>query len=132
MGLNNQDQNDWIQRLGLSVLFGFIIVIASTISVLVMGSDKPSTWQAIASDVAGIPLLPGVGFVAMFFGAWQAVHQGQIALIPIVSLIVDSAIIFFGWQLLSRKHLKSKGTATLGLRRCLLMEIKKVAFSVVA
>jgi hypothetical protein len=66
--------------------------------------------------IVGIPLLPGVGFVSMFFGSWQAFHQGQIALVPPVSIVVDSLIIFAIWEFVySRRAAKADAHTTLHL-----------------
>jgi hypothetical protein len=65
-----------------------------------MGSANPSQAQDVASDIVGIPLLPGVGLASIFFGSWQAFHQGQIAPGPPVSIVivVDLLIIFVIWE----------------------------------
>ena len=58
----------------------------------------------MATYIAAIPLLPGIGFVDMLFGGWPSIHQGQIALIPVVSAPADIAIIFAIWTLVDRRN----------------------------
>jgi hypothetical protein len=93
--MNDREPDGWIRRLAFSLLFGGSSVIASTVFFVVSASKTNSKAIELLSYVFAVPLLPGIGFVAMFFNPWQAVHQGQIALVPIVSVPVDSAIIFF-------------------------------------
>jgi hypothetical protein len=50
------------------------------------------------SYVVGIPLMPGAGVVAIYWGWWQALHSGQIGLIPPISIVADSAVIFAIWE----------------------------------
>jgi hypothetical protein len=90
----------WLSRLVWSDVVGTTVVVLSTLLLLIMGSAKPSEAQDVASDIVGIPLLPGVGLVSIFFGSWQAFHQGQIAPVPPVSIVivVDLLIIFVIWE----------------------------------
>jgi hypothetical protein len=63
-------------------------------------------------------LLPGVSLVSIFFGSWQAFHQGQIALVPPVSIVVDSLIIFVIWEFVhGRRSPKADVHTTLHLDR---------------
>jgi hypothetical protein len=96
--------NGRLSRLVWSCVFGTTAVVLSTLSFLIIASASPSKMQELVSDVVGVPLLPGVGFVSMFWGSWQAFHQGQIALVPPVSIIVDALIIFMIWELVHRRR----------------------------
>jgi hypothetical protein len=54
--------------------------------------------------------------VVAIFGGWQAVHQGQIAFVPVFSVVVDAAMIFLFWEFWRRKALKElNSNGTLGL-----------------
>jgi hypothetical protein len=109
-------RNGRLSRLVWAGIFGTTAVVLSTLFFLIVASANPSKAQDVASDVVGIPLLPGVGFVSIFFGSWQAFHQGQMALVPPVSIIVDSLIIFVIWEFVnSRKYPKADGHTTLKL-----------------
>ncbi|HEX7895259.1 MAG TPA: hypothetical protein VF447_13770 [Terriglobales bacterium] len=96
--------DDWTARLGVSLLFGGGSVVGSFIGELLLNSFPWSKTAELASYVIGIPLLPGIGFVSMFHNSWQAFHQGQIALVPIVSLPTNVLIIFGVWTLLKRRR----------------------------
>jgi hypothetical protein len=105
-----------LTRLVWSGVVGTAAVVLSTLFFLIIASAGPSKAQDLASDIVGIPLLPGVGFVSMFFGSWQAFHQGQIALVPPVSIVVDSLIIFAIWEFVySRRAAKADAHTTLHL-----------------
>ena len=105
--MNVRDQDDWIRRLAFSLLFSAAVVGVSTIFFVVVPAH-PSKTENLASYIFGVPLLPGWAFVLMFFGEWRSIHQGQIALVPLISLFVDWGLIFFTWQLLLRtKHRNS-------------------------
>ena len=92
--MSKDSQDGWSQRLIWSGVLGTATVILSTLFFLMLESGHPSRAEEVASYVIGVPLLPGVGFVSIFWGSWQAIHQGQIAFIPPVSILIDSAIIF--------------------------------------
>jgi hypothetical protein len=95
---------------------GSTIVVVTTLLCLFLSSGHPSKAADIVFDVIGIPLLPGVGFVSMFWGSWQAIHQGQIVWIPPVSIVVDSLMVFGIWEFLpSRKSLEADVHTTLHL-----------------
>jgi len=99
--------DDWITRLGLSLLFAGGSIVASVTGELLLSVSRSSRTADLAAYVIAIPLLPGIGFVSMFYNSWQAFHQGQIALIPVVSLPVDVLIIFAIWTLLKRRKIYS-------------------------
>jgi hypothetical protein len=108
----------WLSRLVWSAVVGTTVVVLSTLLILIIGSANPSEAQDVASDIVGIPLLPGVGLVSIFFGSWQAFHQGQIALVPPVSIVVDSLIIFVIWEFVhGRRSPKADVHTTLHLDR---------------
>jgi hypothetical protein len=86
----------WLSRLVWSGVVGTTVVVWSALLILIIGSANPSQAQDVASHIVGIPL--GVGLVSIFFGSWQAFHQGQIALVPPVSIVVDLLIIFVIWE----------------------------------
>ena len=98
------DKDDWIRWLGFSLFFGAGAVIVSTVFFVAFAANSNSKWVDLASYIFVVPLLPGWGFVAIFFNAWQAIHEGQIALVPIVSVPVDSAIIFMIWHYCARRR----------------------------
>ena len=101
-------QDDWPRRLAFSFLFGAASVFVSTVFFIALDSNNPSTVTKVFSYGCALPLLPGIGFVSIFFNSWQAVHGGQIALIPIVSLPVDMFIIFGVWTFLKRRKVTSE------------------------
>ncbi len=98
----------WLSRLVWSGVVGTTVVVLSTLLILIIGSANPSEAQDVASDIVGIPLLPGVGRVSIFFGSWQAFHQGQIALVPPVSIVVDLLIIFVIWEFVMAGDLRRR------------------------
>jgi uncharacterized membrane protein len=98
-----RNKDEWISRLGFSLLFGAGAVIASTLFFVAVAAKSNSKLIELVSYIFVVPLLPGWGFIAMFFNAWQAVHQGQIALVPFISLPVDSAVIFVVWHYIMRR-----------------------------
>jgi hypothetical protein len=75
--MNAPNQNEWIRRLAFSLLFSAVAVGASTAYFVATNSTNLSKAQEIFSDVIGAPLLPGVGFVAAFFGAWPPFIRGN-------------------------------------------------------
>jgi hypothetical protein len=108
--------NGWRLRVVWSCVFGTAAVVLSTLLLFLFAAGHPSKLMDAASYVIGIPLLPGVGFVSVFWGSWQAFHQGQIALVPPVSIVVDSLITFVIWEFVhSRRSRKADAHATLNL-----------------
>jgi hypothetical protein len=102
--------NDWKRRLLLSAVYAVITVFVSTIIVVVLSSlESPASARQgtggieIAGYVFGFPLATGWLFVSLVFGEWRAVHQGQIALIPFVSVVFDALLIFLVWEFFHRK-----------------------------
>lgn len=95
---------DWITRLVFSLLFCGGSIVASVVGGLFLSAFPSSRLAELASYVVAIPLLPGIAFVSMFYNSWQAFHQGQIVLVPIVSLPVDLLIIFGVLTLLKRRR----------------------------
>jgi hypothetical protein len=100
----------WLSRLVWSGVVGTTVVVLSTLLLLIIGSANPSQAQDVASDIVGIPLLPGVGLASIFFGSWQAFHQGQIAPGPPVSIVivVDLLIIFVTGSLYTAGDLRRR------------------------
>jgi|SRR5580658_928604 hypothetical protein len=94
----SDSHSGWQQRIVWSCVLGTAAVVFCTLFFFFIEAGHPSKAMDAVSYVIGIPLLPGVGFVSVFWGSWQAVHQGQIALVPPVSVVVDSLIIFVIWE----------------------------------
>lgn len=96
------------KRLGKSFAASTLLVVVSTIAVLVLaGFDKQPSGNRLletASDVLGFPLATGWLFVETVFGEWRAVHQGQIALVPFLSIVIDALMIFLVWEFIHRKR----------------------------
>jgi len=88
-----------------------LAVFVSTIAVLALSSlQNPTDSQQsrgagidLLMDVLGFPLVPWWLFVSVVFGEWRAVHQGQIALVPFISVATDSLLIFMVWEFFHRK-----------------------------
>jgi membrane protein DedA with SNARE-associated domain len=60
----------------------------------------------ITSYFVAAPLLPGMGFMALFFSnSWEVFHEepGVLVFIPLVSVAVDSLIIFATWNYYLRR-----------------------------
>ena len=98
----------WSQRLLWSAVLGTSAVILSGLFCLLLSSGHPSKAANAAFYVVGMPLLPGVGFVSVFWGSWQAFHEGQIAFVPPISIIVDSAIIFAIWEFIHQRKVSQE------------------------
>ena len=60
-------------------------------------------------EVIAVPLAPGWVLVSLTFGTLHAVHEGQIALIPFLSVVLDGFVVFIVWSLfiLVRRQKKS-------------------------
>jgi hypothetical protein len=99
----SDSHNAWQQRTVWSCVLGTAAVVFSTLLFFFIEVGHPSKAMDAASYVIDIPLLPGVGFASVFWGSWQAFHQGQIALVPLVSTIVNSLIIFVIWEFVHRR-----------------------------
>jgi hypothetical protein len=84
----------WSRRLVWFCVVGTTVVALSTLLFLLLSQGHPSKVVDAASDVIGIPMLPGVAFVSMFWGWWQAFHEGRFVLVPPVSIVADSLMIF--------------------------------------
>jgi hypothetical protein len=70
-------------------------------------STKASRAADVATYALGIPLLPGLGFVSIFWGSWQAFHQGRIlALIPMSSFVIDATLLFLIWEFVHGARLR--------------------------
>ena len=105
-GMKRSD--DWLTRFGLSLLLGAGAVITSLLGELFLSAFPASKTAEIASYVVAIPLLPGIAFISIFYSSWQAFHQGQIALVPVVSLPVDVFVILGIWTLIKRKSTETE------------------------
>lgn len=92
--MSTSSHGGWPVRLIWSSVLATAVVVLSALFFLLFVSGRPSSAMNAASYVIGAPLLPGLGFVSLFWGSWQAFHQGQIAFVPLFSIIVDSAITF--------------------------------------
>jgi hypothetical protein len=105
------NSSGWKRRLWLSLVYAGLAVIVSTVVVLALASlEKPSTAQQngtsaidVAADVLGFPLVTGWVVVSLLFGEWRAIHQGQIALVPFISIAIDALLIFLVWGFFHRK-----------------------------
>jgi hypothetical protein len=102
---------DWERRLLLSAVYAVVAVFISTVIVVVLASlEGPVSAQRravsgieIAQYVLGFPLATGWGFAVLAFGGWRAVHGGEIALVPLFSIFIDSVLIFLVWEFIHRK-----------------------------
>jgi hypothetical protein len=109
--VSESERNGWQRRLVISCMCATAAVVLSTIIVIILASiegalEQRSTGVDIAADVFGFPLATGWFIVAAVFGEWRSVHGGQIALVPVFSVVVDAAIIFFVWEFWHRKSSK--------------------------
>jgi len=119
--VGEREQNGWRRRLVISCMFATAAVVLSTIVVIVLASlegamEQRSSGIDIATDVLGFPLATGWFIVATVFGEWRSIHGGQIALVPVFSIVADAVIIFLAWEFRHRKtskELKSTGTLRL-------------------
>jgi hypothetical protein len=102
-------------------MYAAAAVVLSTIIVIILASvegamEQRSSGIDIAEYMFGFPLASGWFIVTTVFGEWRSVHGGQIALVPVFSVVVDAAIIFLVWEFWHRKTSKElKSTGTLGL-----------------
>jgi hypothetical protein len=88
----------WRWRLVWSGVLAAAAVTLSTLLVLAFSTEASMSGD-IAAYAVGIPLLPGLGFVSVFWGSWQAFHQGRIlALIPLSSGAIDTLFLFVVWE----------------------------------
>jgi hypothetical protein len=117
-------QNGWQRRLVLSCTYATVAVVVSTVVVIFLSSleggagtqRQGASGVDIAEYVFGFPLATGWFIVAAVFGEWRSVHGGQIALVPVFSVLIDAAIIFLVWEFWHRKTSKElNSTGTLGL-----------------
>ncbi len=122
--MDAKEKSGWRGRLWRSCLYSAVTVVVSTIIVIAIASlEGPAGSQQsgisgidIATYVFGSPLATGWFIVVTVFGCWRAVHQGQIALVPLFSVAVDAIIIFLLWEFWHRKTSKElNSTGTLGL-----------------
>jgi len=99
-------------------------VVLSTVVVIFLSSlQGPSETQGqgtssidIAEYVFGFPLVTGWLIVTTLFGEWRSVHGGQIALVPVFSVVIDAVMIFLVWEFWHRKTSKElNATSSLGL-----------------
>ncbi|SRR5712691_2169344 len=122
--MDAKEKSGWRGRLWRSCVYSAVAVVVSTIIVIVLASlegpagaqQRGSSGIDIATYVFGSPLATGWFIVVMVFGDWRAVHQGQIALVPFFSVVVDTIMIFLVWEFWHRKTSKElNSTGTLGL-----------------
>jgi hypothetical protein len=92
------NDRSWQSRLGVSVVCAFVIVVVSTLFVLSLGSSGMNASET-TFEVVAAPLAPGWMLVSLTFGKLHAVHEGQIALIPFLSVVLDGFFVFMGWSL---------------------------------
>ena len=103
-------QNGWKRRLFFSVVYAIVAVLVSSIAVVSLSSlESPAGSRQngaieISTDIVGVPLAAGWYFVSLVFGEWRAVHQGQIALVPPISILIDALFIFAVWEFIHRKR----------------------------
>jgi cation transport ATPase len=98
MQMNTGSHEGWPQRIVWSCVVSTAAVVFSGLFILFLASGQPSTTKDFISYVVGIPLMPGAGVVAIYWGWWQALHSGQIGLVPPISIVADSAVIFAIWE----------------------------------
>ena len=97
------DSLDWQRRLLLSLLLSVVVVLVSCVIVLSLDAQQPRSGHVpLFEYILGLPLAPGWLVVSLFFGDWRAVHQGQIALVPFISVAVDAFVIFLVWELIRK------------------------------
>jgi hypothetical protein len=122
--MSERGQNGWQRRLVISCMCATAAVALSTVVVIFLSSlegragaqEQGTSGIDIAEYVVGSPLATGWLIVVAIFGGWQAVHQGQIAFVPVFSVVVDAAMIFLVWEFWRRKALKElNSNGTLGL-----------------
>lgn len=114
-------QYGWKGRLWRSCVYSALAIVVSTVIVVILASLEGATEQRsarieIALYIFGSPLATGWFIVTKVFGGWRSVHQGQIALVPVFSVVVDAVMIFLAWEFWHRKTSKElDSTGTLGL-----------------
>jgi ABC-type dipeptide/oligopeptide/nickel transport system permease subunit len=99
------------------------VVVSTVIGVLLSslagqaGAPRQGTSGVDIAEYAFVfPSATGWLIVATVFGGWRAVHQGQIALVPVFRVVVDAVIIFPVWEFWHRKNSKElNSNGTLGL-----------------
>jgi len=92
---------DWRRRVAVSMVYAIPLIVTS--SLLVLSAGWNSTMEGFT--VAALPLVPGWVIVSLTFGHWHAVQEAQVALIPLISLVVDGLVIFLVWEFI---HLSTR------------------------
>jgi hypothetical protein len=110
--------------LSVFCLYATLAVALST-SIVIFLASRPDPVDArgqgwsgtdIVTWVFGFPLVTGWFVVVTVFGEWRSVHQGQIALVPLLSIVIDTILVFLVWEFWHRKTSKElKSSGTLGL-----------------
>jgi hypothetical protein len=89
----------WRQRFVWSCVLAAVAVVLTGLSVALLGLGHPSSTADAVSYVVATPLLPGLGIVSVFWGAWQAFHQPRVLLlIPLFSFMADALLLFGIWE----------------------------------
>jgi hypothetical protein len=81
-----------------------IVLALSSLQPAPTPQRQGSSGFEIAQDVVGIPLITGWLVISLIFGEWRAVHQGQTTLVPFISTVIDSLLIFAVWEFIHRKR----------------------------
>lgn len=115
--MDRASKSNWKRRLWLSLVYAGLSVIVSTAFVIFLSSFstgiKPNHLLNLSEDVVGFPLITGWFVISLAFGEWRTVHQGQIALVPLVSIGIDAALTFAAWEFFHRKA--NRGLASQGM-----------------
>jgi hypothetical protein len=101
----------WQRRLFLSVVCAAVAVFASIVIALLLsplhyptGTRGQELAATLIICVVCSPLATGWLVVTLVFGEWGAVHGGQIALVPFISVLLDSLLTFLAWEFVHRKR----------------------------
>jgi hypothetical protein len=122
--MSERGKNGWLRRLVISCMCATGAVVLSTVVAIFLSSlegragaqGQGTSGIEIAGYVFCFPLATGWFIVTTVFGEWRAVHGGQIALVPVFSVVVDAVIIFLVWEFWHRKSSKElDATDSLGL-----------------
>src|ERR1700684_1813262 len=104
--MSKPGQNGWLRRLVISCMCATGAVVLSTVVAIFLSSlegrgvaqGQGTSAIVIAEYVFCFPLATGWFVVISLFGAWRSVYGGQIALVPVFSVLVDAVIIFLVWE----------------------------------
>jgi len=112
--MSERGKSGWQRRLVISCMCSAAAVVLSTVVAIFLSSlegravaqGQGTSGIDIAEYVFCFPLATGWLIVTTLFGEWRSVHGGQIALVPVFSVVVDAVIIFLVWEFWHRKSSK--------------------------